>query len=367
MNNLHLADVVKSSQGNYRIIVGHNIVDSLPKELNLCTNNKKIFLIADKALFPKQVLELSELLEKNGFETNILSVDFNESNKNIETIKYIYSWLAEMLVERKDTIVSFGGGVAGDVVGYVASTWLRGVPYIQIPTTLAAMADASIGGKVGINLDSGKNLVGSFYQPKLVFQDLKYLSTLPKREFDSGWAEVIKHGLILDEKLFFELENIENIEQKNVSDTKIINIVKKSAKIKSEIISGDEFEEGNRILLNYGHTIGHALEKITEYKKFLHGEAVSVGMMVAAKISKKIGLINSETVKRQQDILKKFNLPVTLNFDKTEMIIQTTRIDKKSTDGNIKWVLLNGIGQATVKNKIHENMVISCIKDIIIP
>ena len=152
-------------------------------------------------------------------------------------------------MERKDTIVSFGGGVAGDVVGYVASTWLRGVPYIQIPTTLAAMADASIGGKVGINLDSGKNLVGSFYQPKLVFQDLKYLSTLPKREFDSGWAEVIKHGLILDKKLFFELENIENIEQKNVSDTKIINNVKKSAKIKSEIISGDEFEEGNSCLL----------------------------------------------------------------------------------------------------------------------
>ena len=201
----------------------------------------------------------------------------------------------------------------------------------------------------------------------LLLQDLKYLSTLPKREFDSGWAEIIKHGLILDKKLFFELENIENIEQKNISDTKIINIVKKSAKIKSEIISGDEFEEGNRILLNYGHTIGHALEKITDYKKFLHGEAVSVGMMVAAKISKKIGLINSETVKRQQDILKKFNLPVTLNFDKTEMIIQTTRIDKKSTDGNIKWVLLNGIGNATVKNKIHENMVISCIKDIIIP
>ena len=131
MNNLHLADVVKSSQGNYRIIVGHNIVDSLPKELNLCTNNKKIFLIADKALFPKQVLELSELLEKNGFETNILSVDFNESNKNIETVKYINSWLAEMLVERKDTIVSFGGGVAGDVVGYVASTWLRGVPIFK--------------------------------------------------------------------------------------------------------------------------------------------------------------------------------------------------------------------------------------------
>ena len=221
MDNTDLAAEVKSSQGNYRIVVGNSILEKIPSEIKNFTNTKNIFIIADKVLFPMQVLNISEILERNGYKTNALTVDFSEANKNLDTVNYIYKWLSKLLVERNNLIISIGGGVTGDLVGFVASTWLRGIPYVQIPTTLASMVDASIGGKVGVNLTEGKNLIGSFYHPKLVFQDLSFLSTLPEREYNSGWAEIIKHGLIQDKKLLGEIELFSN------QSNQLIEIIKK--------------------------------------------------------------------------------------------------------------------------------------------
>ena len=357
MDNTDLAAEVKSSQGNYRIIVGNSILEKIPSEIKNFTNTKNIFIIADKVLFPLQVLNISEILERNGYITNVLTVDFSEANKNLDTVNYIYKWLSKLLVERNNLIISFGGGVTGDLVGFVASTWLRGIPYIQIPTTLASMVDASIGGKVGVNLTEGKNLIGSFYHPKLVFQDLSFLSTLPEREYNSGWAEIIKHGLIQDKKLLGEIELFSN------QSNQLIEIIKKSVEIKTSVISEDEFEKGNRIILNYGHTIGHALEKITEYKKYLHGESVSIGMMIAAKIAEKIGILDSRIIDRQQKILQKFNLPIYHDIDDPQEIIKATKIDKKTSEGKVKWILLKDIGNVVIKSDIDDSVITNAILD----
>tara|TARA_Y100000590_G_scaffold452771_1_gene596518 strand:- start:16911 stop:18017 length:1107 start_codon:yes stop_codon:yes gene_type:complete len=357
MDNTDLAAEVKSTQGNYRIIVGNNILQKIPSEIQKFTSNKNIFIIADKVLFPLQVLNVSEILESNGYTTNVLTVDFSEANKNLDTVNYIYKWLSKLLAERNNLIISFGGGVTGDLVGFVASTWLRGIPYIQIPTTLASMVDASIGGKVGVNLSEGKNLIGSFYHPKLVFQDLSFLSSLPDREYNSGWAEIIKHGLIKDKKLLGEIEIFSN------KSNHLIEIIKKSVEVKNSVISEDEFEKANRIILNYGHTIGHALEKITEYKKYLHGEAVSIGMMIAAKISQELGMLDSKIIDRQKKILLKFNLPIYHDIDNPQEIIKATKIDKKTSEGKVKWILLKDIGKVVIKSDIDDSLITKAILD----
>lgn len=366
MNNNYLASEVNTSQGNYRVIVGRDILKELGNELDYAgLGGKKCFLISDKSMFPKNTKILHESLESQGFITNSLSIDFSESLKNYKTVSKLYNWLADMKVERKDFIISFGGGVAGDIVGFVASTYLRGIPFIQIPTTLAAMTDASIGGKVAYNLDHGKNLVGTFYQPKLVFEELSFLDTLPEREKISGWAEAIKHSIILDKNLFDEFK----LNRKKIYDLDndfSAEILKRSVKIKADIVSKDEFETGeDRIKLNYGHTVGHAIEKVSNYNSFLHGEAVSIGMMVAIKISEKIGMINQSTVIEQKNILEDYNLPTTAeNIDK-QKIFEAIKMDKKNVDGKVKWILLDGLGKSKIVRGVDDKIVNEAINEVI--
>ena len=368
MNNKTIAATVNTSQGDYRILVGSGIIGNITDELVKCNLTGRVFLVADRALPESSICTLRQKLRANDYQTELLVLNLVESNKNMDTAKTIYSWLSQNLAERRDIIISMGGGVAGDLVGFVAATWLRGVPFIQIPTTLASMVDASIGGKVAINLPNGKNLVGAFYQPKLVIQDIELLSSLPKRELNSGWAEVIKHGLILDRELFYQLEHIGNSYENELTSNEMISAIRYSVKIKSEVVSADEYETGDtRILLNYGHTIGHALEKITNYKKFLHGEAVAIGMMVAARISYRIGLIELGVIQRQQTILQQFQLPVYFEKIDVNSLIEATRSDKKTRGGSINWVLLTGIGTSTIQSDVPTSLVAEAIEETIHP
>ena len=361
----YLASTVNTSQGDYRVIVGKSILSELGKELEKANlKNKKCFFISDKSMFPKQTKKVHEVLESQGFITNSLSLEFSEELKNYNTVSKIYNWLAEMKVERKDFLISMGGGVAGDIIGFAASTYLRGIPFVQIPTTLASMTDAAIGGKVAFNLPEGKNLVGSFFQPKLVFEDLDLLITLPEREKTSGWAEAIKHALIQDIELYKEIEENYNKIYKLDNDYSA-EILKRSVAIKAKIVSNDEFERGDeRIKLNYGHTVGHAIEKISNYNQYLHGEAVSIGMMVAANISMRKGLIAREVVDQQEKILLKYNLPVRLKDIEINSILEAIKMDKKNSNGRVKWVLLNSLGNAMISQDVDEKIIIDSIKEI---
>ena len=283
-------------------------------------------------------------LEAAGVPAHCFVIPSGESSKSFELAQAIYQWLAERRAERGHTIVSVGGGVPGDLGGFVAATYLRGMPFVQVPTSMAAMVDASIGGKVAINLPAAKNLVGAFYQPKGVFADASALSTLGKRELAEGWAEAIKHGFILDAELVDVFE--EHAEALMDVDPEIsADIIRRSMAIKADVVSQDERETlGIRILLNYGHTIGHALEASTEYGRFLHGEGVSVGMMGAAKMAAEMGLMSPAIVDRQQRLLERFSLPISAPGVPAEDVLTAMSLDKKVQSGTNRWVTAGGRG-----------------------
>jgi 3-dehydroquinate synthase len=364
-NDENLAAIVRTTQGDYRVVVGRGAVETIGDEMTAAGLSGRAFLVADVAMFPTAVHRAHEDLERSGFVTNVLSLELSESNKNLSTVQKIYEWLAQHRAERLDTVVSMGGGVAGDLVGFAAATWLRGVPFVQVPTSLAAMVDASIGGKVAVNLPVGKNLVGAFYQPKLVLQDIDHLSTLPKRELAGGWAEAIKHGLILDADLLNTFERFPD-EMQNLKGDLAVKAIRRSVQIKAEVVSADEFERGDtRVLLNYGHTVGHAIEAVSGYGKYLHGEAVAIGMMAASGIARRLGMIDTEFVDRQRAVLQRYNLPVTVSGVTLDQIIAATRIDKKTRGGNIRWVLLEGPGKALTRRDVPESVVREAVAEVI--
>ena len=361
------AATVRTSQGDYRVMVSRGAIEGIGPEMRNAGVNGRAFLIADYAMFPLLVRRAHEALERGGYETHALILELGEEAKTIATATKVYEWLAEQRAERTDCLVSMGGGVTSDLVGFVAATWLRGVPVVHVPTSLAAMVDASIGGKAGVNLPIGKNLVGAFKQPRLVVHDIDFLDSLPRRELVAGWAEAVKHALILDDDLLNTFEtHAEDLA--SLSGDLVEPVIRRSVEIKAEIVSADEFETGNdRILLNYGHTIGHAIEAVTEYGTYLHGEAVSIGMMVAAGISQHQGLVSEELVDRQRNLLQRFELPVTLSDVDPDALLQATTSDKKSRGGKIRWVLLRAPGRATTNRDISARVVRAALNDVLIP
>ena len=359
------AATVRTSQGDYRVMVSRGAIEAIGPEMRQAGVNGRAFLIADYAMFPLLVRRAHEALERGGYETHALILELGEEAKTIATATKVYEWLAEQRAERTDCIVSMGGGVTSDLVGFVAATWLRGVSVVHVPTTLAAMVDASIGGKAAVNLPIGKNLVGAFKQPRLVIHDIDFLDTLPRRELAAGWAEAVKHALILDNDLLNTFEtHAEDLA--TLSGDLVEPVIRRSVEIKAEIVSADEFETGNeRVLLNYGHTIGHAIEAVTEYGTYLHGEAVSIGMMVAVGISRRQGLISEELVDRQRVLLQRFELPIALSDVDPETLLQATTSDKKSRGGKIRWVLLRGPGRATTSREVSARTVRAALNDVL--
>jgi shikimate kinase/3-dehydroquinate synthase len=364
------ACVVKTSTRDYPVLVGYGLLDKLGRKMKQVGLSGTAAIISDENVFSLLGHKVRGVLGEAGFAVNSFVVPPGEETKSMEHIVSIYNFLVEHRMERDDVIVALGGGVVGDLAGFVAATFLRGVSWVQVPTSLIAMVDASLGGKVGIDHPQGKNLIGAFYQPGLVLADCQVLTSLPRRELTSGWAEVAKHGLILDEEYFEFLET--SVNRLTELEPKLLaQAIARSASIKAEVVSQDERErEGKRTILNYGHTIAHGLEAATQYKRFLHGEAVSIGMMGAARLSERLGLLSPEAVERQESLLERFGLPVSSKGNRGNPKVSISRItkamelDKKVRGKAVRWVLLQGIGKAVIRDDVPQRDVLAVLGEL---
>jgi 3-dehydroquinate synthase len=338
---------------DYEIVVGWNAITSLPERLKYLQLPKRLHIITDDAVGSLYEPPLMTALQDAGFDPLVCRVPVGEGSKSATQLGAIYDWLANRRAERMEAVIALGGGVIGDLAGYAAATWLRGVPLIQIPTSLLAQVDASIGGKVAINHPQGKNLVGAFYPPLLVLSDPALLMTLPERQYIEGLAEAVKHGVALDGGYFIRLDlNASDLLRREpVALTKAIV---ESASIKSAVVQIDEREgvHDERIRLNYGHTIGHALEAVAGYGQWLHGEAVAVGMCVAARIGARLGVTPSDVVERQEKLLTYLGLPTSLEGISVSALLGAALWDKKVRGGAVRWVLPTALGRTTIVSDV---------------
>lgn len=351
--------LTSTSQG----IVEWGGLRQLPATLRSYELPQRLFIVTDSAVGALYARPLQEALEEGGFQPCVYTVQAGEASKSFACFQQIIDWLVEQKAEQKEAIIALGGGVVGDLAGFVASCYHRGVPLVQVPTTLLAQVDSAIGGKTGINHPLGKNLIGAFYQVKLIYADPAFLLTLPERVYREGWAEIIKYAMTLDAELFAILE-----EQTNAllaRDARLLPaIIARCMRMKMDIVQRDERDGGLRNILNYGHTFGHALEAITEYGTWLHGEAVAIGMAVAARIAVANGLLSQEDAQRQQTLLQAFGLPVQCAGIDVEVAIQAMQRDKKVRAGKMRWVLATGIGHAEVFSDIDTHIVRESIQAV---
>ena len=358
------ACVVTTATQSYPVFVGWGFLEELGRRMRNAGLWGTAHIVSDDGVFPLYGAGVTRILEDAGFAVDSLVVPQGERSKSFETAVKIYDWLVDCRAERGDSIVALGGGVVGDLAGFVAATFARGLPLVQVPTSLIGMVDSSIGGKVAVNHPRAKNLIGAFYQPRLVVADTQVLTTLPGRELVSGWAEVIKHAMIRDPRLLELLEQrteeLLALERAVTSDA-----VARSAAIKAKIVSEDEKEQGIRIILNYGHTIAHGLETATNYERFLHGEAVAIGMMGAALISREVKLLSQEVVDSQKALLERFGLPVTCSGVDMDSVLRAMELDKKVRGKRVRWVLLRGIGQPVVRDDIPREVVVNAIRKLL--
>ncbi|MDR0579925.1 MAG: 3-dehydroquinate synthase [Campylobacteraceae bacterium] len=290
--------------------------------------------------------ELYEVIIKDG-----------EKYKNLQMIEYILNELFKFKLDRKSTLIALGGGVIGDMTGFAASIYQRGINFIQVPTTLLAQVDASVGGKTGVNNTYGKNLIGSFYQPRAVYCESLFLKTLPKREFSAGAAEIIKMAVMFDRDFFYWLEN------RDLShDADLKEAIAKSIKIKADVVALDEKESGIRAVLNYGHTFAHVIEQKTDYCKYLHGEAVAFGIVMANELAVNLGFLGRDEAVRIEKTLQNFSLPTRYKIEDIDSFYDSFFLDKKSSNSKITFILPNGIGNFVIKDDIKEDMVKKTLK-----
>jgi shikimate kinase/3-dehydroquinate synthase len=357
---------VDLSNRSYDIVVGSNVVDNIGHYITKIGNYSNIIVITDNniaKLYPKI---LQDYLKPLSIPIKNIIVEAGEGAKSFANLQNVMEQILEYGVDRNSLIIAFGGGVIGDLSGFIASILLRGIDFIQVPTTLLAMVDSSVGGKTAINSKFGKNLVGSFYQPKVVLCDLNFLQTLSKRDFISGYAEIVKYGLIKDNKFFLYLE--QNLDKILNRDIKILqNIIVKSCKIKAEIVGLDEREGGVRAILNFGHTFGHTFETEAGYSDLLlHGEAVAIGMVMAIKMSIELKMLEGSNLFVVLNHLKKSGLPISPNSIKKSWDIMrlTSHLyrDKKVENGNLTFILLENIGKAVIKKNAREQDFIKIIE-----
>lgn len=341
---------------SYPIYIGNGILEQVERILPYL-KQKRVAIVTNETVAPFYLQKFQSAFERNQVSTVTIILPDGEHYKDWKTLNLIYDALLKQNCERKTTLIALGGGVIGDLTGFAAATYLRGIPFIQVPTTLLAQVDSSVGGKTGINHPLGKNMIGAFYQPLLVLADSATLSTLPDREFRSGIAEVIKYGLIWDDAFFSWLE--ENMNKLVARDLTILNkAICRSCEIKAEIVAADEFESGVRSLLNLGHTFGHAIENAMGYGQWLHGEAVAAGTLIAAELSKRKGLIKETEIVRIKRLFQLADLPVSLPAIFPNQYLDLMKLDKKVEGGKMRFILLNQIGKAAIFDNIPESLVI---------
>lgn len=331
----------------YNIIIQRNIIKNCGQYIKEISNAKKAVVVTDSNIKNLYADTVINSLKSNGFDVALHVFPAGEENKRLCSIADMYHTFANFQMSRKDLVVALGGGVTGDMAGFAAATYMRGIEFVQIPTSLLAQVDSSVGGKTGVDIEQGKNLVGAFWQPSLVIIDPDTLKTLPTRYINDGMAEVIKYGCIKDKKLF------ELLDKSNALDI-IEDIIATCVLIKRDVVNEDERESGVRMLLNFGHTLGHSLEKIYNFSKLSHGEAVAIGMVMITKASEKAGITLKGTAEKIASLCQKYNLPITDNASAKE-IAETCSSDKKSSNGNVSLVLLKEIGTSfTQKTPLNQ-------------
>lgn len=339
----------------------------LPEKLGaMAIKNRKLCIVTDSNVGPLYAREIQALLAPYAKEVIVHTFSAGEENKNLNTVSDLYHDLIEHKFERSDMLLALGGGVTGDLTGYAAATYLRGIDFVQLPTSLLSQVDSSIGGKTGVDFDCYKNMVGAFYQPKLVYMNLATLKTLPEREYLSGMGEIIKHALIKDREYYQWLQaNLSAIKERELSVLE--EMICRSCEIKRAVVEQDPKEKGERALLNFGHTLGHAIEtlKVDTYKKelalgskeaslLLHGECVALGMLASMQISKERGWIDSTLCQSVEKMLLDLELLITTSGITPEAVIQASKNDKKMEDGKVKFILLHGCGEACIDRTVTE-------------
>ncbi len=368
----------------YQIHVGSGILKDLPRILREALKERKFqetraHIVTDRNVARQHLHPLTAALKRAGFSVSKTVFPAGENLKSNAPLHRLLRSMVKQGLTRDSTVIALGGGVIGDFAGYAASVYMRGCHLVQVPTSLLAQVDSSIGGKVGINLPEGKNLVGSFYIPLFTLSDTHTLGTLPHREFSSGLAEIVKYGLIRDGRLFARIEGffssylMENtyrlttkmIQTLILKDREFLNwLIIDSARIKAEIVQADEREQGLRMILNFGHTFGHALEQVTRYRRYLHGEAVFLGMRMAALLSSSLGLIKEDEVERITGVLSLFPLP-RAKGPSSKKLFTAIGSDKKKRGGSIHYVVLERIGRAVTKTGIPDRLVQECIERVL--
>lgn len=343
------------------VIIGEDIIGRLGKYLDFGPYSA-IVLITDATIQKLYGQEVIKVLEATGKNVFLLTLPVGERAKSLRTMERGYRFMLENSIDRRGIICALGGGVVGDVAGYMAASYLRGIDYIQLPTTLLAQVDSSIGGKVGVNFGGKKNIVGSFYQPQAVISDVALLRSLPPAQMRNGLAEVIKYGLAMDQELFQLLDQKKKLEFTNQA---LKDTVRRCCRLKAGIVEMDETERtGKRAILNFGHTIGHAIEAATRLRKLSHGQAVAIGMAAAARISAELGRLDQINISKIENLLQKFGLPVYCQGINPQELMETIRFDKKTTRGHTGWVLLDGIGKGAVNQPVAEEVVRKVLKEI---
>jgi 3-dehydroquinate synthase len=348
---------VALGQRSYDIEIGRGNLAQSATFIGQRRQWSRAVVITDTNVGPLHAVHVAQSLNASGLRADLLSVPAGEESKCVAQADRLWNELARLQADRKTVVVAVGGGVVGDLAGFIAATYARGLPLVQLPTTLLAQVDSSIGGKVGINLPAAKNMVGAFWQPAGVLIDLNALLTLPEREYRSGLAEVVKYGVILDAEFFEFLE--QNADALNARDLNALEYaIAQSCRLKAKVVEQDEREEaGLRAVLNYGHTFCHAIETVTGYSRFLHGEAVAIGMIAASRLAQSLGRIDAEVTRRQAELLVRFGLaiePPLLDID--ELLVAMQR-DKKTEHGRLRFVLPSRLGHVEIVGDVETNAV----------
>ncbi len=337
--------IVGLGERSYPIWIGHGLMSNLAAALDAAGFPKRVGIVTNPTVGDLYAEQVVSILHEGGRQVSVIRIPDGEQYKTFATLEHIYDTLIDWRFDRYCGLLALGGGVIGDLTGFAAATYLRGIPFVQVPTTLLAQVDSSVGGKTGVNHPQGKNLIGAFYQPKHVHIDVGVLSTLPEREYIAGLAEVVKYGVIRDVSFFDWLENQREALRSRCPEA-LIHAVMISCQIKADVVESDENEQGLRAILNYGHTFGHAVETLAGYGVVRHGEAVAIGMVMAARTAARLGLASNEEVTRICDLLDALGLPIKPPPFPAEEYLAVMSHDKKVRDGSIRLVLNHGIGAA---------------------
>ena len=357
MNDNYEELIVELGSRSYPVRIGSRISSAIGEYLNKLNAGNQVAVVTDENVAKLHLQPIVESLDSAGFSVIAITIPPGEASKSLSVISGLYDKLLTERFERNSTILALGGGVVGDVAGFAAATLLRGIHYIQLPTTLLAQVDSSVGGKVGINHSTGKNLIGAFYQPKAVIIDTDFLSSLPQREIYCGMAEVIKYGLILDSDFTESVSDNFPVLMANKDSSVLTEMIRRCVELKADVVRIDEKEGDYRRILNFGHTIGHGVEAIMPRGAVSHGEAITFGMRAAVRISDSLGLLNSDAAATAFNLLDSIPVPDSIKDLDVTKIMETMKSDKKVKDGEIHFVLRTEIGKTVIRSGIEEKMI----------